>query len=235
MKILVAAIGLVTIGCGASPGSQTVSGRVAQQTFASPVDQVSVIKAGASVVAAPVAPDGAFTIVIPPGSGYRIELSSAATRAGLVSPRSTGTLDATFAIRGKAAPFDLGTVRYIGNPTTTIFKQTGGGTGDGDGECEDGIDPTTNAVCVDDNEEEGGSCQGDDGETNDDVEDGTPDGETDDDGIEDGTPDGETEDDGAPADAAVADHNLPNALGCDDGEQQDGEQDDGGADGESAD
>jgi len=221
MKLLFA-LGLVSVGCGSSVGSQTVSGRVAQDTFATPVDLVTAVRKGSAVVDAPVGPDGAFTITIPSGSGYRIELSSAATRAGLVSPRSSGAIDVSFAVRGSGvSAFDLGMVRYIGDPTTTIFKQTGGA-GDGDDvECEDGIDPTTNAVCVDDDEAENGTCEGDDGETDDDgVEDGTDDGETDDDGIEDGTDDGETDDDGPQA-AAVADHNLPAALGCDDGEEGD--------------
>lgn len=211
MKILIA-LGLVTIGCGSSE-PQVVSGRVAQNTFTVPIDHVAVIQAGSTVTQAPVAADGAFTLSIPTGSGYRIELSSAASRAGLVSPRTSGTLDKTFTVRGHTAAFDLGAVRYIGDPTMKVFKQTGTTTGDGDGECEDGIDPTTNAVCVDDAEEGAQTC---DGETND--------GETNDNGTEDGTNDGETADDG-PADAAVADHNLPSAIGCDGGDG-DGESND---------
>lgn len=212
MKILFA-LGFVAVGCSSPAGSQTISGRVAQSTFASPVDTVTVVKGGTGVLEAPVAADGSFTVIVPAGSGYRIELSSAATRAGLVSPRSSGAIDVTFAVRGSGAPFDLGMVRYVGDPAGTIFKQTGGTGGDGDGECEDGIDPATHAVCVDDDEEDGGSCSADEGDG---------DGEEADDG-EDGTDDGETDDDG-PAVAAVADHNLPSAIGCDDDHENEGEE-----------
>jgi hypothetical protein len=231
-------LGVFAIGCGSTPGSQVVSGRVEQSTFSSTVDRITVTGAGKVVAETQVQADGSFTITIPPGSGYHLNFSASSARTGLINPRKDGTLGATFAVRGNGAAFDLGTVRYIGDATTHVYTQAPAPGATGDGECENGIDPTTNAVCVDD-AADGESCNADDGETNDD---GTADGET----ADDGAPDGETADDGAggandeeanddngdgvPDQAAVADRNLPPTMGC--GDQGGDHQNEGDEQGE---
>lgn len=173
-------------GCSSSPASQTITGTVEQAAFPSHVDAVQVLQGTAVVASATVAADGTFALTVPPGSGYRIALSS----AGLVFPRATGTIDTSFAIAAGTQPFALGTVRYVGDATKHAHAQ--------DGECEDGVDQNGN-VCVDDPTDQGTAC-------------------------EDGSNDGETNDDGSTQDAAVADHNLPSSLGCDN--QADGETSD---------
>ncbi len=221
--------GVLALGCGSSPGTQVVTGQVAQATFPSAVDRITVTHAGKLVVQAPIAADGSFSIRIPPGQGYHLNLSSPGMRAGMINPRKTGTLGVTFAVRGNGQDFNVGTVRYIGDATTYGFKYRM--TGGADSECEDGVDPTTNAVCVDD-EGDGGSCAGADeadGETADDGAGGADDGETND-GPDDGeTNDGEANDDngdGVPDAAAVADRNLPEAMGCGDHPNEGDEQGD---------
>ena len=105
-------------------------------------------------------------------------------------------------------------------------------------ECEDGIDTATGALCVDD-EEPTGMCggEGDDEEGGDDAEgdagvdcqdgiatgaecDGGPSANQND-GEEEESEEGDENDD--PTDAAVADHNLPAAVGCEQNDEDDGD------------
>lgn len=209
-------------GCGDNIQTQTITGKVAQPTFGTAVDRVSVLRSGTVVSEAPVAADGSFKVVVPAGSKNHMQFSSSAQRIGLIAPRATGTFDLTFDVRGAGTAFDLGNVRYVAQPMTHTYHY--GTSGDGDGEtnddqCEDGVDPT-GAVCVDDNEgQQGQSCDSGDG-----------DGETADGATDQSDGDGETNDDGGETDtmeaAAIADRNIPAQLGCDD--QSDGEQNDDG-------
>lgn len=208
--------------CGGSAPPQTITGRIDNPTFKSPISSIRASRSGA-VVEAPVASDGSFSIVLPAGNGYRIELVAAAGLPGLVFPRSAGNIEVGIDIRGGTQPFDLGMVRYIGDAASQpfVFKTSTGG--DGDGECEDGMD-ATGSVCVDDNDEEGAACENHecvDGidPSNGQECDGGPGANQD--GADEGDGDGETNDDALPPEAAVADHNLPSAVGCDDGETDD--------------
>lgn len=210
------------VACGSSAPPQTITGRVDGATFTSPISSIRASRPGA-VIEAPVAGDGSFSIVLPAGSGYRIELVTAAGQPGLVFPRTAGTIDVAFDIRGGTQPFDLGMVRFLGDATSQpfVFKSSTGS--DGDVECEDGVDPN-GSVCVDDDDDEGATCENhecEDGlDPNGQECDGGP-GANQDDGAE-GDGDGEAEDDALPEEAAVAEHNLPAAIGCDDGEMDDG-------------
>ncbi len=201
-------VGLVAAGCS-SPASrpQTVAGRIAQATFPANVDGVRVLQGNSEIVSASVAIDGSFSIIIPAGTGYRIAFVSSGD-PGLIFPRQTGSIETAFDIKSGTQLFDLGKVRFIGDPASHSYHQGTAG-GDEEAECEDGVDDN-GAVCVDDDDDEGAAC-----------EDGTDDGETNDDG---GDGDGETDDDNeVPQQAAVAEHNLPSSIGCDD---QDGEEED---------
>ncbi len=215
------AAGALAVGCSSST-PQVVSGRVERAGFPAQVDAVRVVRSGSAVVESTVASDGSFSLTIPPGKGYRIELVSSG-QPGLVFPRQTGVIDAAFTIRNGTKPFDLGMVRFVGDAATRTYKQ-GPATGGDDVECEDGVDPN-GAVCVDDDDEEGATCESDGGaDCVDGIDsatgqecDGGPtanqnDGETD---------DGESDDGALPGQAAVADHNLPAAIGCSDGEEGD--------------
>lgn len=203
--------------CSSGP-PQVVTGRVASATFPYPVDTVSAVRAGRTVVVAPVASDGSFSIAIPSGSRYRLEFAATTGRAGLVFPRTLGTLDATFDVRGHQAAFDLGAVRFVGDPASHTYKTGPAPAGGADGECENGIDPSTGAVCVDD-EGDGGSCEASDGGV--DCQDGIdPATGQECDGGPAANQDGGTEADGedptddGPSEGAVADRNLPSTIGC---------------------
>ena len=208
---------LFLTACSSGP-PQVVTGRVASATFPYPVDTVSAVRAGRTVVATPVASDGSFSIAIPSGSRYRLEFAATVGRAGLVFPRALGTLDATFDVRGHQAAFDLGAVRFVGDPASHTYKTGPAPAGGADGECEDGIDPSTGAVCVDD-EEDGGSCEASDEgvDCQDGIDPAT--GQECDGGPGENQDDGEDPTDDAPSEGAVADRNLPSSIGCADDEE----------------
>jgi hypothetical protein len=228
--ILIGILGTLAVGCSDTSGVQTITGRVAQDSFGAQVASVVVTHNGSIVSEAPVAADGSFTVGVARGTGYTLRFHTAAERVALISPRATGTIDTTFAVRSPATAFDLGLVRKIDQPLSTTYHYGNGDSDgqEGDGECEDGVDQN-GAVCVDDDAENGQTCQGDDGdgETNDDgVDQGDGDGETNDDGADQGDGDGETDDDTDVAQAAaIAEHNLPSQIGCGAG---DGETNDDG-------
>ena len=227
-------LGALAAGCSSSGDGQVVKGQLALSSFPAGVDNVRVMQGSTLTSEAIPTSDGAFELTIPAGKGYSLELRKGDALVGLVFPRASGSVEHSFAVAGGGSPFDLGNVRYVGDISTKSFS-FGEKAGDGDGECENGIDAETGAVCVDD-DHENEAC--DDGEENEDEEggvdcvdgidsatgaecDGGPSANQDD-GEEDD--DAETDDDG-PAEAAVADHNLPASLGCGE-EEEDGEEND---------
>ncbi len=227
----------LTAACSGNKGTvQPISGKLALSTFDGSVTRIRAMRSGVAAVEAPVAADGTFALSLPKGAGYRLEfLKSTAGSARLVFPRQAGALQWTFDVLGAGTTFDLGTVRYVGDPkgltVTFVAAQTvsdadGGTATHPESECEDGKD-RTGAVCVDDQDEghHGGKCQAGKSDSND--------GGADDSECENGkdTKTGlacqDTEDDGKspPAAAAVADHNLPAAIGACGGEGGDDKND----------
>ena len=242
---LVGFTALLALGCSSK---QVISGQLALSSFPNPPTVVHLLKHGRVVSQAPVAADGTFALPMHKGKGLQVQFLGYRDYTGLVFPRSA-TINTTFAIHSGASSFDLGQVRFIGDTAAVQFVVFSAST-DGDNvECEDGIDAATGAVCVD-NDNEGDTCEEDDGEENDDEESGeTCGGDAVDcvDGIDsatgaecDGGPsanqdDGEEDDDAETDDAvlsnaAVAEHNLPASIGgCgdeDDDEGNDDEEDD---------
>jgi hypothetical protein len=157
----------MVFGCDMPPTepTQVISGVVAQDTFPSPVTTVRVVSAGNVVTEAAVGSQGGFVFALPVGKGYSIEFVSGSRRPGLVFPRKAGGIDATFDIADSQSAFDMGTVRYIGDPSALGFKYVtdyDNDEGDNDDvECEDGIDLETGLPCVDDNAEDE-ACEDDD-------------------------------------------------------------------------
>jgi hypothetical protein len=264
--------------CAAPSGPQVVTGKVDQASFASPIGSVRVVRSGWVIARSTVAADGTFQLVIPRGRSYRIafvpqvavpsafrpltrlRLGAGISNSGLVFPRQDGRVGIRFSVFAGARSLDLGTVRHIGDATTRQFlfsaslnPPNASGTGDS-GDCEDGVDPATGAMCVDDQQggdQEGESCGGDDGDGdhqdgdhhdgqcengldavtgaacadgNDDHADLTVDqGDMEDgdhaacqngaspDGASCAPDDGDTQIQG---DAVVAEHNLPESIGC---------------------
>ena len=165
--------------------------------------------------------NGAFALTVPKGRGYRLVFATDGD-VGVVFPRSSGALQSSFDVLAAGPTFDLGAVRYIGDPAAAsyTFYSTSSASEEADGECEDGVD-SMGAVCVDDDDDEGASCEAEEDDGIDSATglecDGGPAANTDTDESE----GDEAEDEASlPAEAAVAEHNLPSALGC---ESEDGD------------
>ena len=236
----VAAVAALSACAGSSePVTRTLAltGTASVATFPFTATSVRATRAGQVVASAPIAADGTFALSIPAATRYRLEVvGTDGTAVKLVYPRVSGAIDASFDVTG-AGQFALGNVRYIGDPRQQSFlyakKASAPEASDGDGECKDGIDTATGAVCVDDDAEssadtcapeegkEGAETDGDNVECENGLDangqacDGGPAANADD-----GTEAGSEED--VPTDAAVADHNLPGAIGCGDDEADGG-------------
>jgi len=221
-KLLFAVVAVAAVACGA-PETQVLTGRVAPG-FPSEITMVSITTTkiqswhGNVVVAtAPVAGDGTFRIEAQAVSGLHFHLLGDGT-SRLVFPRQLGQIDRSFAIRGHGADFDLGLVSFVGTSSTTpiVFSMTGGG---GESDCEDGHDSNGN-MCVDDEDEQGDSCDDSDSDS----EDGDHDDGDDEDGDHEDGGHEDDDDDGGGMGDAVAEHNFP-ADGCTGDEDDDEEED----------
>ena len=111
---LLLALCAAAIGCSGDPATQVVTGRVALDEGAVAVRAVS----GTSVVtAAEVRSDGSFTLVLPAGESYRLEVL---TRSGALKRLVTGPTaalrDVTFRVCKPVAPYSVGSVDKCGDP-----------------------------------------------------------------------------------------------------------------------
>lgn len=217
---------------------QPISGKLALDTFRGSVTSVRASRPGAGAIVVPIAGDGAFALSLPAGRQYRLEFLGPDGVPRLVFPRKAGSLQWRFDVRGPGQTFDLGVVRYVGDPKNmtvaftraqTLQAPDASAPANADVDCEDGHDKKTGAVCVDDDHDHQDGCL-----------DGKDDGQANDaecvDGKDSKTGQPCTDDEGAtpPATAAVADHNLPAAIGsCQ--EQDNGENNDKGGHGKSED
>jgi hypothetical protein len=226
---------LLVASCSSNPaGTLTLTGQAVLASFPAPATAVRAIRGQEVVEQAPVGVDGRFSMSLPAGRGYHLEFIYGNGDATLVFPRSSGAIGSKFDVLGSTG-FDLGLVRYIGDPAgqSFYFRDMSGSSGsdeaDADGdevECEDGVDPATGSVCVDDDDEEfEGMCSDEEGEKEDEADDVECEN-----GIDPATgaeceggpaanPDDSDED--TPSDAAVADHNLPAGVGCADEDNDD--------------
>lgn len=249
-------------GAATATSALTIRGQVDMSSFGGQVTSVRVTSGADTVAEALVDAAGAFAVTVPSGTGYLIEFVRPDGSSSLVFPRQAGVIDQQFDVAG-SGDFDLGVVRHIGDPAAWTFqfanarRQSGDASNgapdesDGDGECEDGVDSATGALCVDDDGEHyADACRssGADDESDDESDedgaddedetgvdcvdgidaatgaecDGGPDAQDDDDeSDEDGDEDADGAGRGVPRDAAIADHNLPASAGCADDEGED--------------
>jgi hypothetical protein len=242
---------LAIIGCGSeeSSGSSTssVEGSLALSTFPAVPTAVEAKDERGSTLRANPGTDGAFRLALPKAHTYALAIVLPSGEVPLVFPRSTGKLDNTFRVNGGAGTVLLGTIRHLASAPAGGFVMTSsaGDAGDGDGECETGVDQETGAPCVDDGAQ--AYCKGDDKQ-----DDGGADGECengkdattgapcqdendeqDDDGADGECENGKDATTGAPCQdeegafgapdpsgpMAVPEHNMPDQIdGCDGGE-----------------
>jgi hypothetical protein len=157
---------LLLLGACTSPDApQTITGKVALSTFPARPTGIQAVRAGKVVAQTSLATDGSFRMDLPAHAAYHLELVTPGSRPVLVFPRrKTGKVETGFWVGVGKRPYGMGTVRLVGDPTVQTFRFNQAVApepvdpmepGDppkppGAPECEDGIDPTTKAVCVND-------------------------------------------------------------------------------------
>src|SRR5262245_34149339 len=146
---------------------------------------VSVRAAAHKVYEAPVE-NGEFRLSVLGQTSYRFAVVRAdGTSVPMLFPRGSGLTNDRLAVSG-GTEFDFGYVRYVapfnsgGVVVSTKSANIGQSGTDGEYECENGIEPSTGAACVEE-DDEAGSC---DGEHEDDDEHEDGDEAEDDDDIE---------------------------------------------------
>ena len=226
---------LAVAGCGQPAAKkQVVRGQAALESFPETVTQVRAARGRSTVSLSGLSSDGSFSLSLPAGTRYELVFVGAG-QVPLVFPRSSGSIDRSFDVQGAGKPFDLGSIRYVGDLSQQTFAFSHFGatsqastdsSAAGEANCEDGVDTSTGAVCVDDDDEGAAAiaCGGDSEADDDAVDcvdgidaatglecDGGPAANADD-----GADDEEAADENGTAtgEGAVADHNLPSAMGC---------------------
>jgi hypothetical protein len=135
-NLLLALIAAAGVGCTESPSSQVLTGRVGTTGAIA----VRAVTTDSVVTAAQVRSDGTFTLALPSGKRYRLEvLTTSGVRHVLAN--GSGTLsDLTFQVCQPVDPFDIGGIGW----GSTGPGQGGGSGGPG---CDPGCDPTTDPDC----------------------------------------------------------------------------------------
>ena len=94
----------------AEESAQIVSGRVARHNFASEVVGVRAVSGDTAAAWSAVALDGSFSLELPAGAEYRMEVVTAAGSHGFVGSAGGSTHALSFAVCSAGAPFDVGHV-----------------------------------------------------------------------------------------------------------------------------
>jgi hypothetical protein len=127
--------------CVGSDDTQTIEGRVDRAGFTGTVLGARVVSGDHVVATAPVDSDGDFTLDVPVGTGYRLEVITSTGAQPLVA-YATGTI-VSFDVCAPVDPYDLGDI-YQGDAWPGCDDPTDPNCcvdTDGDGNCDDPGDP----------------------------------------------------------------------------------------------
>jgi hypothetical protein len=167
--LAIAALGSPACSKSAGPTPPTtVSGALALSTFpAQAQGVVAVDETGRSAMSA-VGTGGAFSLALSKGHTYRLGVVTATGTVPIVYPRSTGRLDATFAVHTAGARVALGTVHELPAAPAGGFHVMSTTLGGASPDAQSSQSPGGDCVdCVNDDQQT--SCQdGSDGEQSDD-------------------------------------------------------------------
>ena len=105
---------------------QVVRGRVDVSTFPAAATRIELSQAGIIVQSVALAIDGTFLLEVPFGQNYSLHVTGDDSRVTLVFPRSSGDLDTTFDVLAGGSDFEMGAIRYVGDPTLGTFDVVSG-------------------------------------------------------------------------------------------------------------
>jgi hypothetical protein len=142
------------VACASEP-TQTLEGRVSRSGFSGTVLGARVVAGDTVITTTPVDSDGSFTLAVPVGTGYRIEIITSDGAQPMVG-QSSGTV-VHFDVCDPGEPYDLGDI-FQGD------SWPGCDDPNNDGSCDDEpaptpCDPNTGTNCCDDPQPDG-SCGG---------------------------------------------------------------------------
>jgi hypothetical protein len=139
--------------CAVTEDVQTISGRVERTGFGGQVLGARAVAGDRVVATAPVTQDGRFTLEVPVGTGYRLEVITSTGAQVLAAQATDDLVAATFDICDPGEPYDVGVI-YQGDSVPACDPSTGEGCDPGcpdpnaDGSCDEpGCDPTTDPTC----------------------------------------------------------------------------------------
>ena len=224
-------------GCtgAAAPTTSTITGSVAQASFPKPVSGITVKSDAGKTSTVAVGADGRFSIALVKGAGYQLFLGADGKSIPVVLKSDQARLQTQIHVKAGGASVDIGSVRYwnggatseakvIAGPTPAAKTCSGGVFANSSQPCASGV---AAATCSDE-----GDDQGDDEES--DGEHGGDQGADCVDGIDstthqacDGGPAAnatDATDADATSEMGVPESNVPDNVGCGDGEGDDGEE-----------
>ncbi len=169
---------VLTFGCGkdVSGGTDsTVAGTLVLDSFPTAPSAVEGLSDAGSVTTSEVTPDGGFRLPLASGHAYRLQVVLDGASEPIVFPRTSGTLDTTFAVTSRNVRVSLGHVRHFPSaPVSMLLISStngvgaGGAGGEGEvGECVNGVVQGSGEPCIDDDGDmhcEAGDWGGADGE-----------------------------------------------------------------------
>lgn len=136
--LIAAALG----ACVANDDTQTISGRVERTGFDGMALGARVVQGDAVVVTAPLAADGSFTVTVPAGTGYRLEIITSTGAHPFVQQAGAVLIEETFDVCDPIDPYDLGDV-YQGDEIPDDWGEPGDPTW-----CPDGTMPDADGTCT---------------------------------------------------------------------------------------
>jgi large repetitive protein len=158
---------LAVVGCAGSATStsdtaadSTVQGTLALTSFPATPDSVEAVDESGTATSTEPADDGTFSLALPEGHSYTIDVKSGSDSEPVVFARKDGSLTKKFDVTSGSATVDLGTVRHFDQAPDGGFSVRG--TDAAASDCEDGVVVETGAACVDD--DTAPVCDGDQGD-----------------------------------------------------------------------
>ena len=134
------ALAATVFGCAEqAEDEQTLSGKVALETYSAPVVGVRAVSDGLTIATAPVAADGSFELSVPPGDNYVVEVVTRKGAHALATNAAGKPQTVRFSVCQASNRFELGTLRRWG--VARSGGSDSGGPGDPTNPC-DPNDPT---------------------------------------------------------------------------------------------
>ena len=220
-------------GCSgaAGPTASTITGSIAQASFAKPVSTITVKSDAGKTSTVAVGADGKFSVALEKGAGYQLFLGADGKSIPVVLKSDQARLQTQVHVKSGGASLNIGSVRYwnggatsetkVDAGSTTAAKTcTGGVFANSSQPCASGV---ASATCSegDDEDSDGDHSDEQDGEQGADCVDG----------IDstthqacDGGPAANPTDADAATEVGVPESNVPDDLGCGDEEDDDGEE-----------